>query len=476
MSGGAERDRAQSRAESKHFGKLDRDDHDLQEPAAEDRARFTKPRPNDADEAHHTGAANRLIAEIEPNGQPINGTKLLDRLAREFSTRVALSPHAANAAALWTLHTYCLDAARHSPILAWQSPTPRCGKTTALAVLAHLVYRALPTANVSPAAVYRTLERERPTLIIDEADSFLGQYEGMRGILNSGHCRETAYVIRCAPKTYEPQRFSTWGAKSVASIGKLPATLQDRSIVIPMQRADVEPVRIEPLLTLQSCCLRWAQDHAAELERAQPKLPVKSRAADNWRPLVAIADAAGGSWSSRARQAAVALSGERHEASDGEMLLADIKQYFAEHRADRVASCNLVAALVRLESRPWVEWRNNRALTVRQLARLLEPFGIHPRTIRCSDSTPKGYLADQFADAFQRYLNSAVLVPTEVSADKTCGGAVADGNLSKHLERGVCGGVADQRHVFARAGHRSIPSVPWQATAAMSAIVRDWRP
>jgi putative DNA primase/helicase len=44
-------------------------------------------------------------------------------------------------------------------------------------VLTPLVYRGLPADNISPAVIYRAMEEFHPTLMIDEADSFLDANE-----------------------------------------------------------------------------------------------------------------------------------------------------------------------------------------------------------------------------------------------------------------------------------------------------------
>ena len=69
-------------------------------------------------------------------------------------------------------------------------------------------------------------------MLIDEADSFLRNSDELRGVLNSGHTRDSAFVIRTVGEDHEPRRFSTWGAKAIALIGKLPDTLADRSIEV----------------------------------------------------------------------------------------------------------------------------------------------------------------------------------------------------------------------------------------------------
>jgi hypothetical protein len=133
---------------------------------------------------------------------------------------------------------------------------------------------------------------------------------------------------------------------------------------------------------------------------------VVNRAADNWRPLLAIADAAGGKWPARARQAVQCLGAAAagDERSMRVLLLSDVRAIFTERRLDRLPSAELVEALVAIEGRPWAEWKAGKPITANGLARLLGPFGIKPGTIRTANSTPKGYQLAQFEDAFARYL------------------------------------------------------------------------
>src|SRR5262249_17680748 len=150
-----------------------------------------------------------------------------------------------------------------------------------------------------------------PTLIIDEADTFLAENEELRGILNSGHNRRNAFVVRSVGENFDPKQFSTWAPKAIAKIGKLPPTLYGRSIRLELQRktADetVKPLRadrLEHLKPLLQKAARWAADNINALREADPELPkeLHGRAADNWRPLIAIADRAGGEWPKRARE------------------------------------------------------------------------------------------------------------------------------------------------------------------------------
>src|SRR5262249_56004212 len=114
------------------------------------------------------------------------------------------------------------------------SRTKGCGKTTVLIILCYLTPRSELASNVSPSALFRYIEETRPTLLIDEADSFVKDNEELRGILNSGHTKAAAYVIRNVEVNgeHKPRRFSTWAAKAIATIRELADTLEDRSIII----------------------------------------------------------------------------------------------------------------------------------------------------------------------------------------------------------------------------------------------------
>jgi putative DNA primase/helicase len=148
--------------------------------------------------------------------EPVDSAELLNDIERAIERYVVLPSKAGATGALWTLFAHAHEAAPNSPTLALQSPEKRCGKTTALAVLSYLVPRAVPAANVSSAALYRSVELFRPTLLIDEGDSFLGSdKDEMRGILNSGFTRATAFVLRCAGEDSIPTPFRTWCPKVI---------------------------------------------------------------------------------------------------------------------------------------------------------------------------------------------------------------------------------------------------------------------
>jgi putative DNA primase/helicase len=362
------------------------------------------------------------LPEIEAATDPVNGAKLLSLVTSALERYVVLPQHASLAIALWILRSHADDCFDTNPRLALLSPEKRCGKTTLLELISKLVTRALPTSNVTSSVIFRTIEAAHPTLLIDEVDSFSDAQEELRGILNSGHRRETARVIRNVGDAHEPRAFSTWCPMVLAAIGRLPSTIEDRSVIVPMRRrAPHESIRRlrwngkqgqsiqAELRVLARGMARWTSDHQAILMQCEPVVPeiLNDRAADNWSPLLAIAETIGGEWAEKAREAARALSGEMETdtASAGVRLLGDIRDLFQEKSCDRFSSQQLCDFLAELEERPWAQWRHGKALSPHQLAKLLRAYKIASRTIREGGITIKGYHLDLFTDAFSRYLS-----------------------------------------------------------------------
>lgn len=370
-------------------------------------------RPKAAPEPAAAGQGRTLtLPTPEPWPEAVDGAALLAGL-ESFFRRHLVAPAGAHAAmSAWVLHTYTAEQSRHSPRLAFLSPEKGCGKTTALDLLGLVVCRPLPTANITSAALFRTIELARPTALIDEADSFLKDNEDLRGILNAGHARG-GQVIRCIGDAAEPRAFAVFGPCAIAGIGGLPGTIADRSITVPMQRA-APGERPEPIrraaeaegAELARRCARWAQDHGATLAEAEPIMPsaAVNRQADNWRPLLAIAEAAAGAWPERLAKALLGLRGD--DGRDGRRveLLRDLRSIFTERDADRLSSADLIAALAGMEDRPWPEYHAGRPITAPQLARVLKGFSIVPIKQRDGGEPVRGYRRAAFADAWSRYL------------------------------------------------------------------------
>ncbi len=355
------------------------------------------------------------LFDPEPWPEEVDGDDLLDRIVGGLCRHIVMPAHAAYATALWAVHCYVFDIWHHTPRLGVSAPEKGCGKSTLLDVLACLVPRALATANLSTATAFRAIDQFRPTLLIDEFDSFLRDNPELIGALNAGHAKGKRH-LRCEGDDNKIRAFNVFGPAALAGIGSLPPTLADRSVPIVLQKRrpdeyiqDFREDRADHLRELASQTARWTTDRRNELSQIEPAMPhgVHNRMADNWRPLLSIADLAGGEWPRRAREAALALSrGAGDEAESIRVqLLGDIKSVFEKLGEDRIPSKDLAERLHRMEDRRWPEYgRAGKPISVAQIARLLKPFTISPGTIRTDVGTPKGYKLNAFQEAFLRYL------------------------------------------------------------------------
>jgi putative DNA primase/helicase len=368
------------------------------------------------------------LPSIEPWPETVNGAELLSDICAALRHHLVLPTGCAEILALWVVHTHVFQCFAHSPRLAITSPEKGCGKTTTLDILNELVARPLPTSNATAAAIFRTIEKAEPTLLIDEADTFLRDNEELRGILNAGH-RRGGQILRTVGEDHEPRQFSTWAPAAIAMIGRLPDTLEDRAVLISLRRKkpkervhQFRSDRCDGLKVLARKIARLAVDSREALSAADPDTgTLANRVADNWRPLLAIADLICGEWPSLARTIAEAAETGKQDQSRRSMVLRDIRDFFAAHPGvDRVRSIELADALGKLENRPWSEWRNGKPMTPAALARLLGPFRISPGTKREGNSTFKGYLVSDFVEAFESYLPDETVTRSQANIHGLC--------------------------------------------------------
>src|SRR2546428_6342295 len=191
--------------------------------------------PDKANLPEHQGQSISLPT-IEPAVDPVDGDQLLTDLAATFEKYVFLPKHASTALALAVVMAHTHDIQTISPMIAVVSPEPECGKTTLLLVGKAVMPRALLNADITKATLFRMIEKYHPSLLVDEADSIFKDNDDLRSVFNASHVRKSAVVPRTVGDHHEPQLFSTWCPKWLALIGKLPPTLEGRSIIIRMRR------------------------------------------------------------------------------------------------------------------------------------------------------------------------------------------------------------------------------------------------
>lgn len=352
----------------------------------------------------------------------IHGLALLLKDVGAYLSRyvVFANPYQEPTVILWVAVTWTIDAFDVAPYLLITAPERQSGKTRVLEVLEPIVRKPIFAAGISPAALYRVVEKEHPTILLDELDAIYGPKavgnEELRALINSGHRRGAkTYRMGGGTKT-KLESFDSFSVKALAGIDsgrQIPDTIVDRSITIRLQRRapDEELARYRR---------REATKEGADLARrldalldgftdteTWPDMPpgLSDRAEDIWQPLIVIADAAGEEWPALAREAAESIYGTPDPADDslGVRLLSDIRSTM---RSDRITSIDLIEKLTALDEAPWADMYG-KPLSTRRLADLLKAFGIASHNIRDDNGVAKGFMLADFEGAWRRYLPKA---------------------------------------------------------------------
>ncbi len=360
-----------------------------------------------------------LDAQIE-RADAEAGARTADETERLLTRFISYpSVHCRTAHVLWILHTHVVNHFETTPRIAFLSPEPASGKTRALEITERLVPNPVSAVNVSPAYLFRKVGSGDTTILFDEIDTVFGpkakENEEIRGLLNAGH-RRGAVAGRCVVrgKIIETEEISAFAPVALAGLGWLPDTIMSRSIIVRMQRRAAGEV-VEPYRR---------RTHDGDTDRVRtlievwsksvwpdgvvwPDLPpgIQDRDADVWEPLVAIADAIGGTWPAKARDAAVTLvtASRDREPSLGIRLLADLEKIFEGH--DQMQTATILERLVELEESPWGDLKG-KPLNPRGLATKLKQYDVVAKVLWFGSRQARGYTSADLTQAWKRYLHS----------------------------------------------------------------------
>ncbi|MEW1724133.1 DUF3631 domain-containing protein [Streptomyces sp. NPDC093109] len=360
------------------------------------------------------------------NDTSIDGAALLNEV-EAFHRRFNVFPTEAAyvAVALWDAHAHLLDCFDSTPRIAFLSPEPGSGKSRALEIVETLVPRPMVAVNASAAALFRSVSGPdgRPTILFDEIDTVFGPKAGdneeLRGFVNAGH-RRKGVTYRCVGDSQTVTPFPSFAAVAVAGLGSLPDTIFTRSVIIRMRRRarneKVESFRAR-LHEKEGNALRdrlaaWAEQVRGQITDAWPEMPdgISDRPGDVWEPLLAVADAAGGDWPRRAREACTTLvkaSQSNDKGSLGIRLLCDLRDHVLIG-VDKLPTVAIIDRLNALEDAPWADM-GGRPLDNRRLSRMLGEYmtgdnePVASRNIRTAGGVLKGFFTKDLEDAWARY-------------------------------------------------------------------------
>jgi hypothetical protein len=340
--------------------------------------------------------------------------------------------------AAWTLATYCYRVFRVFPYLALRSPDKRCGKSRVLDLLSLVAFNASPrVVHPTEAQVFRGPARNGGTLLLDEIEA-LGRadkdtYAGLLAVLNSGFEQggSVSRLEKTATGAFQEVSFETYCPRAIAGINKLADTLEDRSIVIVMQRKlarekteRFSPTRLDGVAqALRDRCYLWALTHAQDLSEVYDAADqtfahlqmIDDRARDLWEPLVSIAaitDTLHGGETHPCTSTLIALAKDLGQVRDGTLEHSTAAQILhalcrlateesAMHSADAIA---IPPAALAEKLKAALGWQS---LTPRHLATCLAPLSLHAQKTRQGARVIRAYhlKRDELMELSERYGN-----------------------------------------------------------------------
>jgi putative DNA primase/helicase len=385
------------------------------------------------------------FVEPEAWSKPVDGHELVCEIGRAIRHNVVLAPEYLLILALWVIHTYLLAELKCTPRLIIRAATEGSGKTLLMTLLRYLVWRPLKSINMSSAALFRSIDKYKPVVLLDEASrTFEAEHgtaretlEAVIAILGAGF-EPGDSVVRAAGEDNDVRQFFVHSPVALAVLKKtkLPRTLVSRSIYIPLNKK-LRSERavlfsryhdIEPLQERAQKARRWSDDSRErvrelliariERERAgegtEDDVALTNRLADKWRPLFAIAEATG--FLPEVQYVAAELTKldamREEDASDliGVSLLADCKRIFEEQGIspiDWISPLQIATRLNQMDERQWGSM-GRCGITLHKVVTTLAEFDIFTQRPSTREERKRGdprwYQRAQFEDAWRRYL------------------------------------------------------------------------
>lgn len=318
--------------------------------------------------------------------------------------------------ALWAVGTWFVTDCQAYPYLMITAPEKNSGKSTAQQLLFHVVKDPLKTSNLTAAAVYHSC-KDKPTMLIDEVDTFIAGDPALIGVLNSGYTADGT-VARVNSKKRKLETFSTYCAKSLSGIkaGDVSDTLESRSLVMTMERKpehvklrdldnlDENPAHAQQLLSANAKIAAAYNDYQHAFSELKLDLPdwLQNRNRQLWKPLLKLAYLGGDEWYSSTLRAAKNHCDKQKKADAEDNLLADIRDVFdINPEAGFIRSVDLIKHLCADSLKKWATYNKGKSIIEKQVANLLKPHGIEPR--RNKEQTARGYFRSDFEDSWASY-------------------------------------------------------------------------
>jgi len=371
-----------------------------------------------------------FFEEIQPYDGVVDTSSLLGEIRDVINDYLFLPPFADVVLTFWIAHAHVYQCFKISPRLVITSTDPESGKSMVLDVLEQLLPKPLLIHNVTASAFCRSVKEYRPTLLLDEYDTYMKNNEDIRGVINAGQ-KFNGKHLKCEGDDHKPTFFPCYCPVALAGIGKLHATVMSRSHIIKMKPAkpfelkkdfDYDDLDREKLL--RSKLVRWALDNQDALKKSKPKLheSLKNRKKDSWKPFYAIAKLAGDKWVDLANYTVEATHKGR-SLSFKEKLLADIRYIFELSNLEEISSEDLAKKLNNLEFRRYDELNDGNGATQNWIGSMLSGYEIKTTRLNVyvdgERIQKRGYKREMFEDTWDRHLGCDVEYENQIDSPNT---------------------------------------------------------
>ena len=329
---------------------------------------------------------------------------------------------------LWSAVTHLVQDERIAlpvmPQLAFQSDQESSGKSVGLEIVSTLSFRGALRASYTAATLFRKNHDDRVTFALTELHNVLSDKNGdMQAIINACHRRSEAFIDRTETDAKTGKRYVVtyrcWAALAWGSISSMPPEVQSRALVLllrPSTPAEsdtlehwITPKLCPELINVRRQFSKWAAPvNALPLPKMGDGL--FNRVGDNWRPLFAVAQLAGGDWPQRISDAAKAARQVEVIPSVRTRLLSSIRTVLTAAPDQKLPTPELIDALCRDEEQGWHTINDKRRIDAywlrKELKNLLNPKGSQQWHIGEGRARQhkRGYLLSQFTDAFLYFL------------------------------------------------------------------------
>lgn len=284
---------------------------------------------------------HREVQNTKLMARTVDPAVMLERTVELFRRHAYLPEGAAHVLAMWAINTWTFRTFRTVPYLSLESATKGCGKTTVLELLEAVCAAPFRATSMTPAVLFHIIESDSPTVLIDEAEVLFSHSDGsqhIRAIAQAGY-KQGGSVPRVVGEGAQSHvaRYDVFCPKAFATIGGLRGALQDRCIVVRLEKAPrshrVTPIRQNALKELAGPLRADMEAYSAqvrdELQAIYESEPAEgywpellNREAEIWTPLLTNARLIGAHLEEELRRIALTFSRYKQQGQSEESSVA----------------------------------------------------------------------------------------------------------------------------------------------------------